>query len=280
MKYTILLLALCASALAMQNLSSLSDEKTYYGNPWVAGQEDPQCASYERTDKWQDPNYNIEYATCMPVQQGNGGQCPRSKNYNKGCDAYATTNTHDTRWQHDKHFCVEECSYDHDSCPTGAECRPAPEYLQNTEGTVKNMCAYPKTTPPPPPPVDSTNYYESPWLKNGACNKKDYKNRYFNETAYNHTAADGTVYGICTPVQEGDLSSCPVPPNFQHGLDAYNSNGNCFLECSSGASLCPNGSVCITAPEDAITPTSRSYMKNICVFAKTNTVRLNMAYFQ
>merc|ERR1712151_1075135 len=105
-------------------------------------------------------------------------------------------------------------------------------------GTVRNMCAYPKSTPPPPPQPTDTNYYENPWTKdaqNGKCNQADYKARFLDERVYTHTDAVGTVWGMCMPVQKGDSSSCPIPPNFNKGMDGYASKGTCFLECSADA---------------------------------------------
>lgn len=283
MKVTLLIFAaLFATSYTMRTLSTLGADKVFYGNPWLVNKDKATCPDYERTDTWTDPNNNIVYATCMPIQLGNGGQCPRSVNYDKGCDTYNTTNTHDDRWRHNKHFCVEECTYDHDSCPTGSYCRPAPVYLQNTEGTVKNMCAYPQSTPPPHPKPTDKNYYENPWDKdavNGACNHKDYHKRFFNENVYKYTDSTGTVWGMCMPQQEGDNSSCPIPPNFDDGLDAYNSNGSCFVECSHHTDLCPNGSKCMAAPSDIIVPESASYLKNVCMYQKGTTEKFAMESF-
>jgi len=274
MKIAIISLALVASAFTMRSFSTIDGQENYYGNPWLNDKEKGECPAYERLDKWLDPVVNMVYATCMPLLGGNLAACPRSNTYDEGCDAYNTTNSHDKRWDHNKHFCVEECTHAHKSCGKGAECRPAPQYLQNKEGTVRNMCAYPKGTPPPHPGPVATNYYESPWIKdaaNGACNKKDYKNRFLDEEVYK-TTINGKVYGMCAPEQVGDSSSCPVPPNFDNGTDGYNSHNNCYVECSSGP--CPKGSECLDAPKDI----ALTWMKKVCMYAKpsTSTIKFSM----
>lgn len=283
MKIAILLLVLCASAYSMRSLSALGDSPVYE-NPWTGDSENGKCDDKERLDKWTDINQNIVYATCMPIQGGNLGQCPRSASFDNGISNYNTVNKQDPRYGHNKHFCVEECSEAHDGCSEGAVCRPAPKYLMNEQDTVRMMCAYPKSTPPTPPTPKTSEYYESPWLvdsENGACNKKDYKNRFLNEEVYKHTDSNGKVWGMCMPRQEGDYSSCPVPPNFNLKLNAYDSVNSCFVECSDNASACPNGSVCLPAPTDIVSVTAQKYLKNVCMYAKpSNKVRLNMAYFQ
>merc|ERR1711977_115877 len=283
MKTILLLLAICASAYTMRSLSTLNGQPQYFGNPW-ANSEKGSCPEYERLFNYQDKNYpNMKFAICGPIIGGNLHECPRAETFDKGTDSYNTMDTRDSAYRLNKHFCVEECSHARDACAEGATCVPAPHYLQNHDdqigGTVKNICSYGKGHfPPPPPPGSPLNYYESPWIKdaiNGACNKKDYKQRYYDEKVWKQTI-NGVEYGMCMPEQDGDSSSCPMPPMFHHGADGLDSKDLCYAECSHGS--CAPGAECMDAPQDIVVGDAKQWLHKVCMWRKpaTSTVRVVM----
>lgn len=278
-----LILAISATAYTLSPLSR-SSEEYYYGNPWNADKTVAKCLGSlfgeptQRLDVYdvKTPEGDTKYAHCEPILGGNLAACPKPENYNKGLSAYNTMNTHDGKDDIHKHFCVEECSYNHGSCPSGSVCHAAPRYLMNPEGTVNYVCMYPNNSKPPPPPPTPGLVYEDPWIKdpiNGKCNKFNWNAKTVDEDVYAHTTADGTVYGICRPTQYGNLSSCPPPPGFpDSGIDGYDSKEHCYLECSRKGSSCPKGSECLSAPAEIINSTSKPYLHNICMYPKQSKI--------